>query len=119
MVKSTGLVVAASDGMHDDGWCRPQIRLSLVAAVNASELRVGVWVKRDEGSADRTVFTVMSNRAPAKVQIVPFDQAVEISIPVNLADGDEIDLRISTPHVADNAVDQRDLGFILSSLAFV
>lgn len=118
-MNSTGLVVAASDGLYVDGWCRPQLRLSLVASVDASELRVGVWVKPDEGGADRTVFTVMSDRAPAKVQIVPFDQAAEISIPVNLAEGDEIDLRISTPHVADNAVDQRDLGFILSSLALV
>ena len=114
---STGLVVAASDGLHEDGWCSSHLRLSLVAGCGANALRIGVWVKPQEGDAAAAVFTVMCDRAAPKVQVVPLAQPTDIRIPMTVLEGDEISLRISTPHIARNEVDQRNLGFILSFLA--
>lgn len=114
-----GLDIAEADGVHDDGWCWPIVKLRLIATSVCSELRVGVWVKPEVGEKDRTVFTITSDGAPATVQVVPFDAPVEIGIPVTMTAGDVINLRISTPHRASKGADARDLSFILSSLVVV
>lgn len=116
----SGLVVAEADGLHDDGWCWPVVRLRLIANGDFSELRVGVWMKPEAAEKDRTVFTLTSDRTPAKVQVVPFNSPVEIAMPITISDGETIDLRISTPHRASKGdLDARDLSFMLSSLVMI
>lgn len=116
----SGLVVAEADGLYDDGWCCPVVRLRLIAKGDFSELRVGVWMKPEAAEKDRTVFTLASDRNPAKVQVVPFNAPVEIAIPIIISDGEALDLRISTHHRASKEeLDARDLSFMLSSLVML
>lgn len=112
-----GLTIADADGLHEDGWCFPVVRLRLITLAALTELRVGVWMKPEDTVQDRTVFTITSDRSPATVQVVPFNSPTEISIPMTAGKGEEISLRISTPHRASRGEDARDLSFILLSLA--
>lgn len=115
----SGLKIADADGLHDDDWCFPVVRLRLVAQAALTELRVGVWMKSEETVQDRTVFTITSDHSPAKVQVVPFNSPTEISIPMVVGEGDEISLRIGTPHRASKGEDARDLSFVLLSLVML
>lgn len=115
----SGLTIGEAEGLHDDGWCGPVVRLKLVAVGTCSELRIGVWLKPETNEKDRTVFTITSDKATAKVQVVPMNVPVEIEIPITLSKGDSIKLRISTPHHVHSGADARDLSFVLSSLVMM
>lgn len=115
----SGLAITEADGLHDDGWCWPIVKLRLTVEGPCSEIRVGVWVKPEGGEKDRTVFTITSDKASAMVEVVPFGAPVEIGLPVTMTAGDAINLRISTPHRASKGADVRDLSFVLLSLVAV
>lgn len=111
---TSGLSVVQSDGLHEDGWCWPSTRLRAKAIDNGSEIRVGIWVNAEVG-LDRAVFTVSSSLGGSKSEFVTFGHPAEISIPVNLQAGDEVDVRVDTSHRALRGEDARDLSFIMTS----
>lgn len=110
---TSGLMVVQSDGLHDDGWCWPTIKLRARAVDHGSEIRLGVWVKPESGM-ERAVFTVSSNVGGSRSEFVTFGQPTEISIPAKLSPGDEIDLRVDTSHRASRGEDARDLSFVMT-----
>lgn len=115
----SGINIAEADGLHDDGWCWPTTKLRLTATTGGAELRIGVWMKPEQAAQDRTVFTLTSDKSSAKVQVIPFNTPVEISVPVTMSEGEELNLTISTPHRASKGDDARDLSFVLLSLVLL
>ncbi|MGQ2989701.1 MAG: hypothetical protein ACT6RD_00925 [Brevundimonas sp.] len=113
---TSGVEIVAADGLHDDGWCWPQVKMRIRTQEPASEVRIGVWLKPEETGQSRTLFTFGSEGAVAKAEFVPLDHPVELSIPVSLTAGEEMGLRISTPHRASRGDDARDLSFIMMSV---
>lgn len=113
----SGVEIVAADGLHDDGWCWPQVKMRIRSHEAASEVRIGIWLKPEESGQSRTLFTFGSENAVAKAEFVPLNHPVELSIPVDLGAGEEISFRISTPHRASRGEDARDLSFIMMSVA--
>ena len=111
---TSGLSVVQSDGLHADGWCWPSTRLRAQAVDHGSEIRVGIWVKPEPG-LDRAVFTVSSSLGGSKSEFVAFGHPAEISIPIKLSPGDEVDVRVDTSHRASRGDDARDLSFIMTA----
>jgi hypothetical protein len=116
---TNGLSVLAADGLHSDGWCWPQTRLSLKALRDSPELRVGVWLKPEPGQTSRALFTICADNAPPKAEFIEFDQPAELTLAMNVRAGDELSVSISTPHRASRGDDARDLSFVMSSLSLL
>lgn len=116
---TSGLVVVESDGLHDDGWCWPSTKLRAKAIDHGSEIRVGIWVNPEFGSSGRAVFTVSSGRGGSKSEFVTFGEPAEISIPIQISPGDEVDLRVDTSHKASRGDDQRDLSFVMTAVVLM
>lgn len=113
---TSGATIVAADGLHDDGWCWPQVKMRIRAEQPTSEVRIGVWLKPEDAGPARTLFTYGPEQSVAKADFVALNQPVELSIPVSLGEGEEIGLRISTPHRASRGEDARDLSFIMLSV---
>lgn len=113
----SGATIISADGLHDDGWCWPQIRLRLRAVSEATELRVGVWLKPEDDGPSRALFTFGAEGGTPKAEFVPLNEVSELVAPVAVAADEEISLRISTSHRASRGEDARDLSFILRSLS--
>lgn len=116
---TSGVEIVAADGLHDDGWCWPQVKMLLRTLEPASELRIGVWLKPEDTGLSRTLFTVGIEGAAAKAEFVPLNSPTELSIPVALGAGDEVAIRISTPHRASRGEDARDVSFVMISAALI
>jgi hypothetical protein len=114
-----GLELISADGLHEDGWCWPQVKMLVRAVDEATEVRIGVWLKPESSGQSRTLFTYGSENSAAKAEFVALDQPTELSIPVSASPGDEISIRISTPHRASRGDDARDLSFIMLSVVMV
>ncbi|MGA0545369.1 hypothetical protein ACO2Q1_08850 [Brevundimonas sp. VNH65] len=115
----SGASLIAADGLHDDGWCWPQTRLSLKALQPARELRIGVWFKPEEHGPRRVLFTVGPDGAAPTVDFVELDRRSELTVSMNLSEGDELGVRLSTPHRASRGDDARDLSFVLTSVTLL
>ncbi len=111
----SGLEIIAADGLHDDGWCWPQVKLFLRAGGSSNELRIGIWLKPESSGQSRTLFTYGLESSNMKSEFVNLDVPVELCIPVSTVEGDEISVRISTPHRASRGDDARDLSFVMMS----
>ena len=115
----SGVTIVSADGLHDDGWCWPQVKMRVRAEEAATELRVGVWLKPEDGGQSRTLFTFGPENTAAQAQFVSLDHPTELSIPVSLAAGEEVGMRISTPHRASRGQDARDLSFVMTSVVLM
>lgn len=111
----SGLEIVSADGLHEDGWCWPQVKMLLRASEPATELRIGVWVKPEETGLSRTLFTFGAESTAAKAEFVSLGSPTELSVPVSMGAGDEVAVRISTPHRALRGDDARDLSFVMLS----
>lgn len=111
---TSGLSIVQADGLHEDGWCWPSTRLRAQVQDLGSEVRIGIWVKPEAG-VDRAVFTVSSSAGGSKSEFVTFGQPQEISLPISLNPGDEVDIRVDTSHRLTQGEDARDLSFIMTS----
>lgn len=116
---STGANLTDADGFHDDGWCWPQTLLRLQALQDASELRLGVWLKPETDKAQRALFTVSMDSGPAQAVFVELNTQTDILMPIDVKSGQEFTVRISTPHRASRGEDARDLSFILSTITLL
>lgn len=116
---TSGLEILAADGLHDDGWCWPQVKMLLRTSEPANELRIGVWLKPEDTGLSRTLFTVGVEGAAAKAEFVALNSPTELSIPVSLGAGDEVAVRISTPHRASRGEDARDVSFVMLSAVMI
>lgn len=116
---TSGATVVAADGLHDDGWCWPQTRLRVRADDAATELRIGVWLKPEDNGLPRTLFTFGADNTASKAEFVALGQPTELSIPVSISAGEEVAVRISTPHRASLGEDARDVSFIMLSVVLI
>ncbi|MGA0544724.1 hypothetical protein ACO2Q1_05585 [Brevundimonas sp. VNH65] len=117
-MQTTGLIVGAADGLHDDGWCWGETRLTLTATVDATEFRLGVWFKPEEQGASRVLMTVGTDKSAPVVEFVDLGEPKEFRLPVSWRNGEVMSVRIATPHKMSRAPgEQRDIAFALISLA--
>lgn len=119
-MQTSGLTVEAADGLHDDGWCWPETRLTLVADQDASEFRMSVWFKPEDQGAQRALMTVGTDRSSPAVEFVGLDEPKEFVLPVTWRRGEVMSVRIATPHkMTKSADEQRNIAFALLSLSAV
>lgn len=114
-----GAALLNADGWHEDGWCWPQTRLTLRALQSAAELRIGLWLKPEANGPSQALFTISVSGGATVTAFVELGRPSELKASVGVTAGDEVDLRIATPHRASRGEDQRDLSFILTSLTLI
>jgi uncharacterized integral membrane protein len=104
-------------GIGEGAWLQPRALLQLPATVG--RLRLRMWAPRPTPS--RTVIRVAGRHATEPLEIGPFpaDYAIEV-LPGDIVDGRlEIEIRSDTYRPAeDGAADLRELGVVLSDVAF-
>lgn len=113
-----GVMMEAADGLHGDGWCWPETRLTLVAAQDASEFRISVWFKPEDQGAQRALMTIGTDKSPPTVEFVDLGEPKEFVLPVAWRQGEVMSVRIATPHKMSRSPDeQRNIAFALMSLS--
>lgn len=106
----------AADGLHDDGWCWPETRLTLSALADAKEFRVGLWFQ-SELNADRVLVSISTDKTPPSVQMIELGEPKDIVLPLTWRRGEIMSVRIATPHKMTRAAgEQRDIAFSLMHL---
>lgn len=116
---TSGLTVAEADGVHADDWCWPKVRIRVRAESHGSEIRVGIWLKPEPMSPNRTSFTFQTDRMPRTTRFLPFGQPTELSFPAALKPGEEMAIEMSCDHRVSPGDDQRELSFSLMSLVLL
>ena len=119
-MKCQGCEILDADGLHEDGWCRPQVRLRVGARASALSLRLSVWIpETSTAGADfkvklgpRSLF-----RRARRFRANP-GESTPFVIPVDVTRGDEVSLMIATRHRCKKTnEDCRDLSFVLHEIA--
>lgn len=119
-MQTNGLTVEAADGLHEDGWCWPETRLTLVANQDASEFRAVVWFKPEDQGAQRALMTVGTDKSSPVVEFVDLGEPKEFVLPMIWRQGEVMSVRIATPHkMSRSAEEQRNITFSLVSLSAV
>ena len=120
-MKTKYCAVLDADGLHEDGWCRSDVRLRIKSHKKARQLTLSVWIP-DQGGQKPVDFRVylgprtLFNRG--RRFSVPPGQPTRLTVPAPLANGDELSFGVSTRHrLKKSNEDVRDLSFMLQSLA--
>lgn len=116
---TSGLKVADADGVHEDDWCWPKVRLRLIAHDAATELRVGVWVPKSPAVGSSSMLSIKVGSMPSTVRLVPYGAPTELSFPVSLSGNEEFGLEITCDNQVPQSEDQRNLSFSLMSLVLL
>ena len=113
----SGISILNADGLHEDGWCWPRVALHAKAEGTLNELRIGVWLKPEEGVPDLVALTVSIDKARPLTRYIGFDKPTELSFLHKFHEGQEISIELQCDHrVLDKGEDQRDLSFMFMSL---
>ena len=112
----TGVKFLGAEGWHDDDWCSPRTRIDIRVLVAGDEIVARVWLKPEEAGPARTIFTLGSDTMTSKAEFVSLGDLQDLVFPGPFDAGDELSLRLSTPHRASRGADERDLSFMLQSL---
>ena len=120
-MKTQFCAVLDADGLHDDGWCRSDVRMRIKSHKSARQLTLSVWIPEQTARkpVDFRVFLgprSLFNRG--RRFSVPPGQPTRLTVPVPLSNGDELSFGVSTRHrLKKSNEDLRDLSFMLQSLA--
>jgi hypothetical protein len=104
-------------GVEEGMWLGPRALVRLSAT--AGRLRLRMWAPRP--TPPRTVIRVAGRHAAGPLEIGPFPADYEIEVlPGDVVDGRLVIEILSDPYspAEDDAVDSRDLGVVLSDIAF-
>ena len=119
-MKCTNCEILDADGVHEDGWCGPKVRLRIGTRTSALSLRLTVWIP--DSSAKDAEFKV--RLGPKRLFQrshrfrVPSGQPTPLMIPIDVRSGDEVSLTTTTGHrVKKSNEEKRDLSFVLQEVA--
>lgn len=114
---TSGLEISDYAGLHDDGWCEPHVRLRVTLDCHATEIRVGMWLKPEEGHPGVIICRLTHDDRRPVTRAVQLGIPTEVALPVDLGPGAELSFHIHCDHrVGDRAGDARDLSFKMTSL---
>lgn len=113
----SGVAVQAADGLHDDGWCWAETRLTLRALSPIQAVRVGVWMKPEPEGPSKALVTGRCSLSDSRVQFIDLDMPTEIELAARAAEGEEFSVSIFCHHRPSLAPDeQRKVVFMLMSV---
>lgn len=123
-MKTQFCAVVDADGLHDDGWCSPDVRMRIRSHKSARQLTLSVWIPEQGGGGKSVDFRVtlgprsLFNRG-RRFSVAP-GEPTRLTVPVPVENGDEVSLGVSTRHrMVKNNGDRRDLSFMLQSVGLV
>ena len=113
----SGIAIEAADGLHDDGWCWAETRLTLKALSAIQAVRVGVWMKPESDGPAKALVTGRCSLSDSKVQFVDLGMPTEIELPAQAEEGEEFSVSILCHHRPTLAPgEQRKVVFMLMSV---
>ncbi len=114
---TSGLTILNADGLHEDGWCWPSVRMHTKLESDLNELRIGIWLKPEDEAPEMVAFTLSLGGGRPLTRYVRFGEPTELAFIHKFRAGTEVSLELNCDHqVLDAGDDQRDLSFILMSV---